>query len=98
MENEKKNDWITEKLIDCFATKTIPIYWGALNVSDYFNSDGILTFDNIDELKDILDNLDEKFYDSRIDIIEQNYEESKKYWDFHSRIKIIVEEFINERI
>lgn len=97
LENEKLENWITEKVIDCFATKTIPIYWGCPNIGDYFNQDGILVFDTLDELKEILDNLDESYYDSKKDIIEENYEKSKSYWDFHQRVKEIIENYINEK-
>lgn len=95
VENQKLENWITEKVIDCFATKTIPIYWGCPNIGDYFNIDGIITFDTLEELKDILDNLEETHYNGRIDIIEENFEKSKPYWDFHSRIKQTIQHFIS---
>ena len=94
VENEQRDNWITEKLIDCLASKTIPIYWGASNIGEYFNTDGMIIFNTIEELKDILDNLDEKFYDDRVDIIEENYLKSKEYWDFHARVKHTITEFI----
>ena len=94
IENEQRDNWITEKLIDCLASKTIPIYWGASNIGDYFNTDGMIIFNTIEELKDILDNRDEKFYDDRVDVVEENYEKSKEYWDFHARVKHEISEFI----
>ena len=94
IENEKTNNWITEKTIDCFASKTVPILWGAPNIGEYFNTDGIITFDTIEELKDILDNLDESFYDDKQDAIQENYERSKQYWDFHARVRTFIENFI----
>jgi len=95
VENEQRNNWITEKLIDCLATRTIPIYWGASNIGEYFNTDGMIIFNTIEELKDILDNLDEKFYDDRVDIINENFERSKEYWDFHARVRTTIEDYIN---
>jgi len=95
VENEQRNNWITEKLIDCFASKTIPIYWGTSNIGEYFNTDGMIIFNTIEELKDILDNLDEKFYDDRVDIINENFERSKEYWDFHARVRKTIEDYIN---
>jgi hypothetical protein len=95
VENEQRNNWITEKLIDCLATRTIPIYWGASNIGEYFNTDGMIIFNTIEELKDILDNLDEKFYDDRVDIINENFERSKEYWDFHARVRKTIEDYIN---
>ena len=49
---ENNPDWFTEKLIDCFACGTIPIYWGKLNIDKYFDDCGIIQFETIDELKD----------------------------------------------
>ena len=95
VENEQRNSWITEKLIDCFASKTIPIYWGASNIGDYFNTDGMIIFNTIEELKDILDNLDEKIYDSHVEVIKENYEKSKQYWDFHARVRKTIEDYID---
>ena len=95
VENEQRNNWVTEKLIDCFASRTIPIYWGASNIGEYFNTDGMIIFNTIEELKDILDNLDEKFYDDRVDIINENFERSKEYWDFHARVRKTIEDYIN---
>lgn len=95
VENEQRNNWITEKLIDCFASKTIPIYWGAPNIGEYFNTDGMIIFNTIEELKEILDNLEEKFYDDRVDIINENFERSKEYWDFHARVRKTIEDYIN---
>ena len=96
VENEQRNNWISEKTIDCFASKTIPILWGAPNIGEYFNTDGMIIFNTIEELKDILDNLDEKFYDDRVDILEENYERSKEYWDFHARVRKTIEEFLDD--
>lgn len=42
IENSARNDYFTEKLIDCFATGTVPIYWGTEKIYKYFDNDGIL--------------------------------------------------------
>jgi alpha(1,3/1,4) fucosyltransferase len=34
-DNVQMNGWITEKIFDCFVTGTIPIYWGAPDVTRY---------------------------------------------------------------
>ena len=54
VENSKQPVYFTEKLIDCFLTRTVPIYWGT-NVDCFFNNSGILYFNTIDELKHIED-------------------------------------------
>lgn len=86
VENERIDNWITEKLIDCFVTKTIPIYWGAPNVSKFFDSMGILCFSNMKELTKILDDLDMEEYDKLEDVMEKNYQEALKYRKFITRV------------
>lgn len=44
IENDSYSTYFTEKITDCFATGTIPIYWGAPEIGDYFNTDGILFY------------------------------------------------------
>ena len=41
-ENKSQPNYFTEKLINAHYGKTIPIYWGCPNVSDYINMDAIL--------------------------------------------------------
>ena len=96
IENQQLPNMVTEKIIDCFASKTIPIYWGAPNIGDYFNMSAVLTFNTLYELKDILDNLDESYYDDNIDIVEENFEKSKQYWDYYKMRKLIIEDYISK--
>lgn len=55
--NSRINNYFTEILLDCFRLGTIPIFWGCPNIGDYFNLDGMETFDTIDELDEVLTNL-----------------------------------------
>lgn len=89
IENSQQDTYFTEKIIDCFATKTIPIYWGTKKIVDYFNEDGIIFFETVDELKDILDTLTEEKYISMISAVEDNYNRYKDY--------IIPEDFIYKK-
>ena len=73
VENSRNLNYYTDKIVDCFATKTIPIYWGAPNIGDYFNKDGIITFENEEDLIDILNNLTEKDYKNKLEAVEENY-------------------------
>lgn len=79
IENTKKDYYFTEKLIDCFITGTIPIYWGCPSVGKFFNSDGIITFDTNDELKNIVNSLTFELYQSKLKAIKNNFTEAKKY-------------------
>lgn len=47
------NGYLTEKLFDCFYSKTIPIYWGAPNISNLLSTNLFIDyrkFNSLDEL------------------------------------------------
>ena len=46
IENEKYSNYYTEKLMDCFATGTIPIYHGTPELPKMFNADGVIILDD----------------------------------------------------
>jgi hypothetical protein len=99
VENAYRPNYFTEKLTDCLATKTIPIYWGCpasdilccgilktnpgayQGVSEFFNTDGILTFTDYLSLKRILAGLTPEYYESKRAVIEENYLLAMKYAD-----------------
>lgn len=64
VENVKKRQLFTEKLIEPMLFECIPIYWGASNLSEFFNQDGILSFDTLEELESILREVTEEKYES----------------------------------
>jgi hypothetical protein len=88
VENNIEENYFTEKIIDCFATKTVPIYNGAPNISQFFNENSIIKFNNINELKEIVENINKDLYNSMIDSIEENYKKSLEYFDIE---KIVYE-------
>jgi hypothetical protein len=48
IENSRHDHYWTEKIADCFLAGTVPIYWGAPNVSDYFPADAMIIIDTLD--------------------------------------------------
>jgi hypothetical protein len=86
IENSRQKNYFTEKLIDCVITKTIPVYWGCPNVSEYFDTTGWIIFDDMDDLKCKVSALTEDHYSKHLNIIEKNYETAKLYTDFHENI------------
>lgn len=90
VENNSVENYFTEKIIDCFMTGTIPIYCGCKNIGDYFNMNGIIYFNSLKELNDILDNVDEEYYNSKLEFVKENFELAKKY--------CVMEDWIYENI
>jgi hypothetical protein len=80
VEQANHNGLFSEKLIDCFVTGTIPIYWGCdSKINEYFNLESILQFNDINELSLILEKCDENFYNNNLRAIKENFDISKKY-------------------
>ena len=48
--------------MEMFLFKTIPVYWGCSSITNFFKQDGIITFDNIDDLIVKVNKLDESYY------------------------------------
>ena len=59
-ENTEMPGYITEKMIDCFVSGTVPIYRGAPDVNDYIPSDAFINADagNYEQIGAQLDSLD----------------------------------------
>lgn len=86
IENTKKDYYFTEKLIDCFMTGTVPIYWGCPSIGNFFNTDGMIIFDTISDLEKILKDISIDKYIKMKDAIEDNFERAKEF--------LIAEDFI----
>jgi len=90
IENHIDDIWFTEKLLNCFAMKVIPIYYGARDIGNYFNEDGILICHNIEEIEITLNAMMmfpeeyEELYNNKDmqKAIDENYELSKQYEKF----------------
>jgi hypothetical protein len=79
IENLQHPNWFTEKLIDCLRTGTIPIYWGCTNIGDYFNTKGFIIVNNLNEIIDVVNNLTEDDYTSRLEYIKENFIKAELY-------------------
>lgn len=96
MENSQRPNWITEKLIDCLVSRTIPIYWGAPNVGEYFNAEGIFTFNTVPELLGTLRSLTSNSYSDRASAVEDNLHKAMQYTNHHRRIDEIIRRRLSE--
>jgi len=69
MENHTYLNSYSEKITDCFATGTVPIYYGTPGIGEIWNSDGIIKIDDFN-LEDISFDL----YHSMLPAINDNFE------------------------
>jgi len=89
IENTKQDYYFTEKLIDCFMTGTVPVYYGCPSIGEFFNEKGIIIIDNEVDFNQIKSELTEERYNEMKPYIEENYEKAKEY--------LIAEDYIWEK-
>lgn len=73
-ENDDTNSYFSEKILDCFAMKTIPIYKGTRNIQNFFNKDGIIFFDEF-KFKD----LTFENYKNKLKAVNENFDLVREY-------------------
>lgn len=95
IENTKMTNVFSEKLIDCLRTKTVPIYYGAPNIGDYFDINGILVADSTQRIIDIANGLTPDLYFKMQDSIEANYVRPEEYVYFVSNLDKRLNETLN---
>jgi hypothetical protein len=86
IENTSHSGYFTEKIMDCFLLKTVPIYWGCSNITEFFNKDGIIEFKSVDDFIRISNKLDADYYNSLEQAIEDNFQRALSYYDYEKRI------------
>lgn len=82
IENNITSCYFTEKLLNCFAAMTVPIYIGATDIGRWFNTDGIIQINPFEErstVEKVLSQCNENDYMSRKDAIIDNFNRVKKY-------------------
>lgn len=58
IENDIDDFWFTEKLLNCFANKVVPIYVGAPRIGELFNEDGIIRVNDWRDIPELVMTLD----------------------------------------
>jgi hypothetical protein len=96
VENVNYNNWFTEKISDCFNTKTVPIYWGCPNILNWgYDERGIIRFGSIEELLYIINNLKEETYINMLPFIEHNYKIATNELPFKNQLSEFFTHLIN---
>ena len=86
IENFSHRGYFSEKILDCFLMKTIPLYNGCSNIGNFFNEKGIIKFSNVDDLIFISNTLTEEYYIKNKEIIEENYQKALSYLSYEKSI------------
>ena len=79
IENVKRENWFTEKLLDCLYTKTVPIYYGCPNIGNWFDERGFIIVDSVNDIIEKTNSITKETYQEMLPYIEENHKRSKIY-------------------
>jgi len=81
IENWIQDNYFSEKIMDCFMVGTVPIYFGAREIGKYFNSNGIITVESIEDVMRVLQDLSFDKYQKMLPFVQENFERAKNHID-----------------
>lgn len=94
IESTAINNYFSEKLLDCFRTKTVPIYCGCPNIGEYFNIDGIFLVSNVRQIIKACNHINSNTYNEMLPAVEDNYKRSFDWGNPFLRLENKIRELI----
>jgi len=91
IENCRETGYFTEKLVDALLLNTVPIYWGAPDIADFFDPAGMLVCQNETDIMTALTGISEDDYTARADAIAANRKAAVKYTNILKRAARVLE-------
>ena len=89
IENATYDTYFTEKITDCFAAKTIPIYKGTKKINKFFNEKGIIF---LEDINNDISTITAELYEDKLEYVEDNFNRVKEFdilddWIYNKYIK-----------
>lgn len=85
IENCREPSYFSEKLIDALLCETVPIYWGAPDIAEYFETEGMIPCQSEAEIIAALHMISEEDYLRRAAAIARNRATAMNLADLHGR-------------
>lgn len=79
IENVREPSYFTEKLVDCLLCETVPIYWGAQDITDFFDPRGMLICQSLDDIKAAIATISPEDHQSRLQFVAANKKKAARY-------------------
>ena len=88
VENAIMPYWFTEKILNCFAMHTVPIYVGHQKIIERFNADGIILVkpEDYGRIEEIIKQCSAADYAARLPAIEDNFKRVQAYRNSFDRL------------
>lgn len=91
IDSYRRDNFYSEKLIDCFITKTMPIYWGCPNIGKYFDERGIILVQDVNEIIGMFQHQDPEIYATayyaNLEAINRNYELAINHYKYEDILR-----------
>ncbi|QGY00289.1 hypothetical protein EI983_03680 [Roseovarius faecimaris] len=85
IENVTERNYFTEKLVDAILCDTVPIYWGCPNISDFFDTSGMVICQDEDGLRRAISSMSGDDYDARLPALRAMQDKAARYGDIFTR-------------
>ena len=86
IENSIEPHYFSEKILNCLACKTIPIYWGHKSVKQYFDTSNWLFFSDLEDGYEKIKFASSGKHIVSQDKIHENYTQAKSYSNLYKRM------------
>lgn len=94
IENCRMPDYFTEKIMDCFMTEAVPIYWGCTNIKKYFNPDGMIICKTLGSLIRACNRVTPETYENMRGAMAENRERAEDYRHSDDRLAAKLQELV----
>lgn len=91
IENCREEEYFTEKIMDCFRSYSVPLYWGDPAIFKKFDKDGIILLSPKNLLQQV-NALTEEDYRKRLPAVKNNYQIAGKYLKGMERVILAIME------
>ena len=91
IENSRQMNYFTEKLVDCFMTWTLPIYFGCPNILEIFPPESIRLIDDINDVESVIEKISAPVEKTEIEAIEYSRQLVMKKYNFWAALERAIE-------
>ncbi|HVN56301.1 MAG TPA: glycosyltransferase family 10 [Anaerolineaceae bacterium] len=94
MENQRQPGYISEKLLDCYLTRTVPLYWGAPDADRLVPLDTIIPIDESSRLDELIQ--DNRRYEQTYAALQRQADDVLASFGVEPFVRVLREVFIEE--